>query len=115
MQWRTVVKVGVNNMAEIMANSDLAIGAAGSTSWERCCLGLPTIMLVLANNQQVIASALEDAGAARTFDINILEAEPLAFDQVIKSVVPKMKDMSKAASKVTDGLGALRLSRFLFQ
>ncbi|WP_296243928.1 MULTISPECIES: UDP-2,4-diacetamido-2,4,6-trideoxy-beta-L-altropyranose hydrolase [unclassified Psychrobacter] len=115
MQWRTVVKVGVNNMAELMANSDVAIGAAGSTSWERCCLGLPTIMLVLADNQQIIASALEDAGAARTFDINILESEPLAFDQVIKSVVPKMKDMSKAVSNVTDGLGALRLARFLFQ
>lgn len=115
IQWHTVVKVGVNNMAELMANSDLAIGAAGSTSWERCCLGLPTIMLVLADNQQIIASALEAVGAARTFDINILEAEPLAFDQVIKSVVPKMKDMSKAASNVTDGLGALRLARFLFQ
>lgn len=115
MQWRTVVKVGVSNMAELMANSDLAIGAAGSTSWERCCLGLPTIMLVLADNQQIIASALEAVGAARTFDINILEAEPLVFDQVIKSVVPKMKEMSRAASKVTDGLGALRLSRFLFQ
>ena len=115
MQWRTVVKVGVSNMAELMANSDLAIGAAGSTSWERCCLGLPTIMLVLADNQQIIANALEAVGAARTFDINILEAEPLAFDQVIKSVVPKMKEMSRAASKVADGLGALRLSRFLFQ
>lgn len=115
MQWRTVVKVGVSNMAELMANSDLAIGAAGSTSWERCCLGLPTIMLVLADNQQIIASALEAVGAARTFDINILEAEPLVFDQVIKSVVPKMKEMSRAASKVTNGLGALRLSRFLFQ
>ena len=115
MQWRTVVKVGIDNMAELMANSDLAIGAAGSTSWERCCLGLPTIMLVLADNQQIIASALEAVGAARTFDINILEAEPLAFDQVIKSVVPKMKEMSRATSKVNDGLGALRLSRFLFQ
>ena len=115
MQWHTVVKMGVNNMAELMANSDLAIGAAGSTSWERCCLGLPTIMLVLADNQRAIANVLEGARAALIFDINMLEAEPLAFDQCIESVVPKMKEMSKAASKVTDGLGALRLSRFLFQ
>ena len=115
MQWRTVVKVGVNNMAEIMANSNLAIGAAGSTSWERCCLGLPTIMLVLADNQQVIASALEAVGAALIFDITMLEAEPLAFAQGIESVAPKMREMSKTASKVTDGLGASRLSRFLFQ
>ena len=115
MQWRTVVKVGVDNMAELMANSNLAIGAAGSTSWERCCLGLPTIMLVLADNQQVIASALEAVGAALTFDITMLEAEPIAFAQGIESIAPKMREMSKTASKVTDGLGASRLSRFLFQ
>lgn len=115
MQWRTVVKVGVDNMAELMANSNLAIGAAGSTSWERCCLGLPTIILVLADNQQVIASALEAVGAALIFDITMLEAEPLAFAQGIESVAPKMREMSKTASKVTDGLGASRLSRFLFQ
>ena len=115
MQWRTIVKVGVNNMAEIMANSNLAIGAAGSTSWERCCLGLPTIMLVLADNQQVIASALEAVGAALTFDITMLEAEPLALGQCIASVVPKMREMGRVASGVTDGLGALRLSRFLLQ
>ena len=115
MQRRTIVKVGVNNMAEIMANSNLAIGAAGSTSWERCCLGLPTIMLVLADNQQVIASALEAVGAALTFDITMLEAEPLALGQCIASVVPKMREMGRVASAVTDGLGALRLSRFLLQ
>lgn len=115
MQWRTVVKVGVDNMAELMASSDLAIGAAGSTSWERCCLGLPTIMLVLADNQRDIANVLEDVGAALTFNINKLEAEPLALEQCIASIVPKMRAMSKVASTVTDGLGASRLSRFLFQ
>lgn len=115
MQWRTVVKVGVNNMAEIMANSDLAIGAAGSTSWERCCLGLPTIMLVLAENQRDIANVLEDVGAALTFNINKLEAEPLALEQCIASAVPKMRAMSRVASAVTDGLGVTRLSKVLLR
>ena len=102
-------------MAEIMANSDLAIGAAGSTSWERCCLGLPTIMLVLADNQQVIASALEAVGAALTFDITMLEAEPLALEQCIASIVPKMRKMSRVASAVTDGVGTTRLSKVLLR
>ena len=115
MQWRTVVKVGVNNMAEIMANSNLAIGAAGSTSWERCCLGLPTIMLVLAENQRDIANVLEDVGAALTFNINKLEAEPLALEQCIASAVPKMRAMSRVASAVTDGLGVTRLSKVLLR
>ena len=52
MPWPTEVKVGVSNMAELMANSDLAIGAAGSTIWERFCLGLPSILIVIAENQE---------------------------------------------------------------
>lgn len=115
MPWRTVVKVGVDNMAELMANSDLAIGASGSTSWERCCLGLPTIMLVLADNQQVIADALEGVGAALSLDLAVLEAEPLALGQGIASVVAEMSEMSRIASTITDGLGASRLSKILFQ
>lgn len=115
MQWSTTVKVGIDNMAELMANSDLAIGAAGSTSWERCCLGLPTIMLVLADNQRDIANVLEEIGAALTFSVNKLEAEPLAFGQCIASVVPKMREMSEIARTVTDGLGATRLSKILLQ
>ncbi len=43
-------------MAQLMADSDLAIGAAGATSWERCCLGLPTVMVVLADNQRYAAA-----------------------------------------------------------
>lgn len=64
MPWTTEVLVSVNNMAELMAKSDLAIGAAGSTSWERCCLGLPSIMVVLADNQNLIAKDLHNWGAA---------------------------------------------------
>jgi UDP-2,4-diacetamido-2,4,6-trideoxy-beta-L-altropyranose hydrolase len=64
MPWPTTVLVDVSNMAQHMARSDLAIGAAGSTSWERCCMGLPTLMVVLAENQRPIAIALERAGAA---------------------------------------------------
>src|SRR5690606_35975420 len=41
MPWCTEVVFNVDNMAQRMAESDFAIGAAGSTSWERCCLGLP--------------------------------------------------------------------------
>ncbi|MCL7939450.1 UDP-2,4-diacetamido-2,4,6-trideoxy-beta-L-altropyranose hydrolase [Halomonas sp. ATCH28] len=64
LPWPTEVVVNVADMAERMAEADLAIGAAGSTSWERCCLGLPTLMVVLAENQQPIAEALDAAGVA---------------------------------------------------
>ena len=64
MPWPAEVLVNVNDMARCMADSDLAIGAAGSTSWERCCLGLPTLLLVLAENQAPGAQALDASGAA---------------------------------------------------
>lgn len=70
MPWSTRLLVGVNNMAQLMANSDLAIGGAGATSWERCCLGVPTVMLVLARNQEKVARGLEKAGAARLIRLN---------------------------------------------
>ena len=45
-------------LAPLMARADLAIGAAGTTSWERLCLGLPTLVVTLAENQRPIADGL---------------------------------------------------------
>ena len=55
----------VESMAELMSLADLAIGAGGTTTWERCCLGLPTLVLVLADNQREVAEAMSTAGAIR--------------------------------------------------
>lgn len=53
----------IDNMAELMAKADLAIGAGGSTTWERCSLALPSITLVIAENQRESTSAVAAAGA----------------------------------------------------
>ena len=45
------VIVSANNMAELMLNADLSIGASGSTNWERLCLGLPSLIFTVAENQ----------------------------------------------------------------
>lgn len=41
----------INNMAELMVDADLAIGAGGTTTWERCFLNLPSIVITVADNQ----------------------------------------------------------------
>lgn len=110
MSWRTEVKTGVSNMAELMANSDLAIGAAGSTSWERCCLGLSTIMLVLADNQKKIALNLKYFNAAHIADN---ENSYLSLISSFISSPKKLYDMSKSARKVSDGLGVLRVVKHI--
>lgn len=53
----------VSNMAELMAHADLALGAGGSATWERCYLGLPSVTVVIAENQREISEAVADAGA----------------------------------------------------
>lgn len=64
MLWATEMAVNVGNMAERMCNADLAIGAAGGSAWERCCLGLPSLLVVLAANQQNVADAIVAEAAA---------------------------------------------------
>lgn len=54
-----ICHVQTMKMAELMANADLAIGAGGSASWERCCLGLPSLLVCLADNQIDIAKTLD--------------------------------------------------------
>ncbi|MGP4038662.1 UDP-2,4-diacetamido-2,4,6-trideoxy-beta-L-altropyranose hydrolase [Gracilibacillus sp. D59] len=53
----------INYLAELMAKADLAIGAGGSTTWERCYVGLPTITIETAENQSEILSYLSELGA----------------------------------------------------
>lgn len=53
----------IDYMAELMAKADLSIGAGGSTTWERCYLGLPAITIETADNQANILSILDEIGA----------------------------------------------------
>jgi UDP-2,4-diacetamido-2,4,6-trideoxy-beta-L-altropyranose hydrolase len=53
----------INNMAELMARADVAIGAAGSTIWERCALALPAVAIAVADNQISIAEGADRSGA----------------------------------------------------
>lgn len=48
----------VNNMAELINRADLCIGAGGTTTWERCFLGLPSIVISIAENQEEICKTL---------------------------------------------------------
>jgi len=54
---------GVDNMAELMAAADLSLGGGGVTTWERCYLGLPAIVLIMADNQRLMVESLSRKGA----------------------------------------------------
>lgn len=106
MPWPTRVLVGVSDMAQLMADSDLAIGAAGATSWERCCLGVPTIMLVLADNQRKVAQGLEQSGGAKL--INPGQSATTQFRDLLLPLIDdpaQLLNMSDCAASIVDGSG----------
>lgn len=115
LRWPSEVRVDTNEMARLMADSDLAIGAAGGTALERCCLGLPSFTLVIAENQKPAAAALERLGAAVTLDWKLDLAPQLV--NGIRGLVDDRDSLirlSQNARDLTDGAGAGRVvSRLL--
>ena len=111
----TQVLVGVSNMAQLMADSDLCIGAAGGSAWERCALGLPTLVLILAGNQHRSAMALQAYGAAWVAaDAQKLMAEISAlFNKETQRSA--LKKMSHLAAKLVAGNGASQVVKFLLE
>ena len=106
MPFQIEVKVGVNNMAELMAESDLVISAAGSTTWEVACLGVPLVLLKLADNQAEAMKVLLAVQAVWAWDVSQLEQDV----QVLEKISPPLlKKKSKALSKCSDGQGVNRV------
>jgi UDP-2,4-diacetamido-2,4,6-trideoxy-beta-L-altropyranose hydrolase len=115
MPHSTAVKVNMQNMAQLMADSDLAIGAAGSTSWERCCLGLPTLIVVLAENQRKVAAALEQSGSVKLLNGLDRIARDLRSLFDVSLMSDGLRQMSQASCSITDGQGASRVMRALVE
>ncbi len=113
MPWPTTVRANVTNMAELMSESDLAIGAAGATAWERCCMGLPCLMLILADNQRFIAEKLDDTGAAKVLPFNDNHFDTPLTPSMFSADF--LGEMSRKAAVITDGLGAQHVTKFLTQ
>lgn len=109
------VLVGVRDMARLMAESDLAIGAGGTTTWERCALGLPSLTLVLAANQEWITQNAEQAGA--TIAVGTVEELGKALGALLSVNDPggSLARLALAAAEVTDGAGVDRLASKLVE
>lgn len=98
----------VSNMAKLMANADLFIGGGGSTTWERCCLGLPSLIMSTASNQNAIAVGCDQAGIG----IHINKSKDISPHQ-IQIEIEKMflnqtalLTMGKKSANMVDGKGA---------
>jgi len=107
--------IGSPSMAALMSDADICIGAAGSSSWERCCVGLPSILLVLADNQRAIARCLEAASAAIILGgLDDLEKKNVAELLVVLRESPELLvRISRSAAAICDGRGTLRAAEWI--
>ncbi|WP_445397086.1 UDP-2,4-diacetamido-2,4,6-trideoxy-beta-L-altropyranose hydrolase [Zobellella sp. An-6] len=102
------------SLAPLMSQADLAIGAGGSTSWERCCLGLPTLVITLAANQKNIARKLDQQGYIHWLG----DAQQITANTLIQAMEQALSEnlelWSNHCRQLVDGLGTQRVVASLF-
>lgn len=106
---------GLPSLAELMARADLMIGGGGSTTWERMCLGLPAVVISIADNQTPTNLAMMKAGY-----IDFLgQGDKVSVDMIAAAVRTKLADagsmqlMSRLSQALVQGAGAPMLTEYL--
>lgn len=95
----------VDDMASFMKLHTIAVGAPGGTSWERACLGIPNIIIPLADNQRMVCQTLMENGAAIKVELKSLNNE---FSPALKKIIDNYHDIQKNNLLLCDGLGLYR-------
>jgi UDP-2,4-diacetamido-2,4,6-trideoxy-beta-L-altropyranose hydrolase len=109
------LETNVANMPELMAWADIAISAAGSTSWELAYMGLPSALIVTGSNQEGIADKL----GREKISINLGNHHHLSGEKIIGVVASLLTgaaqrhDMSERARLLVDHRGANRVVSYL--
>jgi UDP-2,4-diacetamido-2,4,6-trideoxy-beta-L-altropyranose hydrolase len=107
----TICHHNVDNMAELMLSADLCIGAGGTATWERCCVGLPTITIVLAENQKNISADLDKEGTLINLGWyhNVTENNIKEKIEGLIDGPQEMATMSEKSRRLVDGKGVNRV------
>ena len=104
----------VENMAKLMQVADLCIGSSGTTTWERCCVGLPAIAIVASNDQKDIASAVSKNKCIINLG-KIKKSDNVNYVRLMKNLKNnELQNMSRNCMKLVDGKGAARISKYIF-
>lgn len=100
-------------MAKLMSNARLFVGAGGTTSWERCCVGLPGVVVSVADNQVGPCTALEEAGS-HVYLGSVPGVEPDAIAGAAAAVLASpiwAERLARRSFELVDGLGTERVVR----
>jgi UDP-2,4-diacetamido-2,4,6-trideoxy-beta-L-altropyranose hydrolase len=96
------------DMPERLAVADLCIGAAGMSTWERCCLGLPTVVVGVAANQMPLCQAIDERGAAICLPLDDARSVQ-RLKAAVDAAIDQTEDMARAAAQLCDGKGTERV------
>ena len=108
---RTHIHEHLPDLADLMVKADLAIGAGGATTWERCCLGLPSIVISIADNQKPACEALAVDGIIQYLGY----VDDISSDMIRKKVIELIDkpqvvaELSERDMKFVDGNGLSRV------
>lgn len=99
--------IGNTLIAPLMAAADLAIGAAGTSAWERSCMSLPSLLIILAENQKPGGMRLAQTGAVELLGLDELEQAERFLSKVRELMTnhQKRQQMSLAGAKLVNGYG----------
>jgi UDP-2,4-diacetamido-2,4,6-trideoxy-beta-L-altropyranose hydrolase len=103
---------GTNRVASLLSDFDACIGAPGSSSWERCCLGIPTANVRIADNQIDIARLLSEHGAVLDGGSLFNWDQDRFIETCLRPLIdqPELRQsLSQSARTICDGRGALRV------
>ena len=99
------------DLAAFFARHDLQIGAGGGATWERCCIGAPTIAIAVAANQSAVVPGLASLGAVRAATEHTLA-------DVLRELIAdpaQRQSLAQTAAALVDGRGAQRVALHLLR
>lgn len=99
----------IDYMAQLMGQADLAIGAGGTATWERCYLGLPSLVTIVADNQEIVTEAVAHYGAI----INMGRSDQVDIETLslfIKKMMSSPNLMKKLNQKSLELMGNYSMS-----
>lgn len=114
---RLAITLDQRDLADFFARHDLQIGAGGGATWERCCIGAPTLAVIAADNQRPVLLPLQDMGVLRV--LSEPGEEPPTADAIAAAVRELIENpalrrsLAERATALVDGRGAQRVAAVL--
>ena len=96
----------IEDMATLMSSVTLSIGAPGTTTWERACVGLPSVLIPIADNQLQVARNLLKENIVKVVEFEDIEHE---LESAVIALIGEWSDYAQRNLKICDGLGAKKI------